>query len=239
MANMTTTVMVPNNFQPSAKTEMDQLEAMRTALLAYNQPLTFPSRTCYHPHGMLCVIKTAAGDNTTIETMVETLRVDARTLQEAASFYLQQQHFRNSKSPFQQLGLSELATLEDIALHKRWLLKWLHPDRNPNKWQSTMFHDVTAAAHRANALVVPETQRREDNSVSQMRNDSRPHNRNRSVLTRPRKPIRMILWREVFWRITRKLATVSILVSLLYLGVSHIIDPTKQWTLQTYFGWLQ
>jgi hypothetical protein len=98
------------------------------------------------PDGMLEVIQIAAGH----------IQSDKKHLtQEAAVFFLQQVLVSRDNDNFRQLGLNPGASLELVREHRRWLLKWLHPDRNHNKWESTLFARVNSAAARLENPVAP------------------------------------------------------------------------------------
>lgn len=51
---------------------------------------------------------------------------------EAARFYLQQVLFRPDADSYRILGLEPAASRATARSHMRWLLQWLHPDRNSN-----------------------------------------------------------------------------------------------------------
>lgn len=51
---------------------------------------------------------------------------------EAARFYLQQVLFRPDADSYRILGLDAAASRVTARSHMRWLLQWLHPDRNSN-----------------------------------------------------------------------------------------------------------
>jgi len=54
----------------------------------------------------------------------------ADALVEAARFYLQQQLFQPAADCYRILGLERGASRATAREHMRWLLEWLHPDRN-------------------------------------------------------------------------------------------------------------
>lgn len=54
----------------------------------------------------------------------------AHALIEAARFYLQQLLFRPEADCYRILGLRQGASRVTARTHMRWLLQWLHPDRN-------------------------------------------------------------------------------------------------------------
>lgn len=46
------------------------------------------------------------------------------------------------------LALPQNWSSQDVREHKRWMLKWLHPDRNPSAWEANLFHRVKEASDR-------------------------------------------------------------------------------------------
>jgi hypothetical protein len=55
---------------------------------------------------------------------------------EAARFYLQQVLFRPEADCYRILGIEPGAPRATARNHMRWLLQWLHPDRNHNGWDA-------------------------------------------------------------------------------------------------------
>jgi hypothetical protein len=55
---------------------------------------------------------------------------------EAARFYLQQVLFGPGGDCYRILGVEPTASRETARTHMRWLLEWLHPDRNNNSWDA-------------------------------------------------------------------------------------------------------
>src|SRR5215472_2588386 len=51
---------------------------------------------------------------------------------EAARFYLQQVLFRPDADCYRILGIKPATSRATAREHMRWLLEWLHPDRNTN-----------------------------------------------------------------------------------------------------------
>jgi hypothetical protein len=241
MANMTITVMGLRTCRPLEEIKVAEFDAMRAALISYSQPLRLAvNDRSKLPDGILLVIKAAAGDTITVDAIAQALEEDTITLQEAASFYLQQQLTGVKANPFQQLGLSNHASLEDIVLHKRWLLKWLHPDRNPNKWQSKMFNGVTVAANSANAMVMQRRATDELRPPNALREMDKPALRSsapsqRKVKHGPaRKWVRIVNWREVLWRFARRVALVLVIMPLVYLGAALLFGHTPKWATSSY-----
>jgi hypothetical protein len=121
---------------------MAQLTAQRVAIEVFRQPLLVSRlRRKPLPDGMLSIIQIAANG---LET--NPVQRDQDDLHQAAIFFLQQVLSSSDNDNFRQLGLNPGASLEVMREHRRWLLKWLHPDRNRNKWESNLFTRVTTAA---------------------------------------------------------------------------------------------
>jgi hypothetical protein len=133
---------------------MKSSAAIHRALDAYRKPvLARALRRADVPPGMLSLIKIAAGAEDEIAEWVSQDIGEAALLKDAASFYLQQLLTQADGDSHRQLGLRPDATPQDVKDHKRWLLKWLHPDRNGNQWEHVLFHRVTSAAERLEAAM--------------------------------------------------------------------------------------
>jgi hypothetical protein len=64
---------------------------------------------------------------------------------EAARFYLQQVLFRPDADCYRILGIKPTASRATARNHMRWLLEWLHPDRNQNGWDGVYAERVLRA----------------------------------------------------------------------------------------------
>src|SRR5262249_26695937 len=64
---------------------------------------------------------------------------------EAARFYLQQVLFRPEADCYRILGIKPADSRETARNHMRWLLEWLHPDRNGNSWDAVYAERVLKA----------------------------------------------------------------------------------------------
>src|SRR5262249_26468193 len=67
---------------------------------------------------------------------------------EAARFYLQQVLFRPEADCYRILGIKPADSRETARNHMRWLLEWLHPDRNNNSWDAVYAERVLKAWRR-------------------------------------------------------------------------------------------
>lgn len=74
---------------------------------------------------------------------------------EAARFYLQQVLFRADADCYRILGLEPTASRATARDHMRWLLEWLHPDRNNNSWDAVYAERVLKAWREVSACNGP------------------------------------------------------------------------------------
>jgi hypothetical protein len=148
MAITTTTAMAPKNFQTSdRRLDARKESAVLEALDMFKQPARARElRSHDQPSDMLEVIKIAAGDQGTIDRWAESCREGQDIIRQSAVFFLQQTIAKSGNDKFRMMGLPSGAGMDEIRLHKRWLLKWLHPDRNPSKWETVLFHRISTAA---------------------------------------------------------------------------------------------
>jgi hypothetical protein len=70
---------------------------------------------------------------------------------EAARFYLQQVLFRPDADCYRILGIKPTASRATARDHMRWLLEWLHPDRNHNSWDNVYAERVLRAWREVSA----------------------------------------------------------------------------------------
>ena len=123
------------------------LSAIDLVITVFRQPSTFAApKQGMLPKGMLDVIKAAAGDEETLQTFSDYKKVSTDQIKQASQFYLQKLLTTAGSDNYRRLGLDHGATPLQVKDHKRWLLKWLHPDRNPSKWESQLFVEVGKAA---------------------------------------------------------------------------------------------
>jgi hypothetical protein len=64
---------------------------------------------------------------------------------EAARFYLQHILFRQEADCYRILGIEPNDSRATARSHMRWLLQWLHPDRNHNSWDAVYAERVLKA----------------------------------------------------------------------------------------------
>lgn len=125
---------------------MQPRNALDIALQLYRQPaLAHKVRRDGLPPRVLSVIKIAAGSEEEIETPSEHTPEELQEMREAAIFFLQNCLFQSGDDSHRVLGVRPDAAIGEMLLHKRWLLKWLHPDVNRNKWESAYLQRVLTA----------------------------------------------------------------------------------------------
>jgi DnaJ domain len=128
---------------------MPKKTAASAALELYSAPsLVRQFRRKALPDDILILIKVAAGEPDAIATFPAHVSRDAEHVKEIAAFYIQQIMFLSDAGDYAVLGLAPDASAEKVREHKRWLLKWLHPDRNNNRWEQNYFLRVSEAADR-------------------------------------------------------------------------------------------
>ena len=74
---------------------------------------------------------------------------------EASRFYLQQVLFRPDADCYRILGIEPAASRATARSHMRWLLQWLHPDRNNNSWDAVYAERVLKAWREVSAADRP------------------------------------------------------------------------------------
>ncbi len=122
--------------------------ALRTAVNLYRQPsLARSLEKKGLPQGMaelLGVVSTADDSS----QLADELGSSPSELRAACILFLQTVVFYQGASDSRLLALPENFNSAQLRDHKRLLLKWLHPDRNHNSWESKLFLRVQSAASR-------------------------------------------------------------------------------------------
>lgn len=97
------------------------------------------------PDGVLDVIRIAAGCPETTAQAARATGLEPEALQPAAAVWLQTALFAPQADHYRVLGVARTASADEIRSHMRWLMKWLHPDRQNDAWQSRPAERVLAA----------------------------------------------------------------------------------------------
>lgn len=119
--------------------EADQLDlsAVEAALGLFREPSRLAwSKAAPLPSGMLTLIRLAAGDAALARQVSAATGEPVDRLFEACTFYVSGVLFDADGDHFRVLGVEPTADEATLKQHFRWLLKWLHPDRDPENWVS-------------------------------------------------------------------------------------------------------
>src|SRR5512139_2036571 len=97
------------------------------------------------PPNIIELIRIAAASPEACQAAVVKTGEPTPVVIEAARFYLQQMLFRPEADCYRILGLEPSASRATARTHMRWLLQWLHPDRNNNSWDAVYAERVLRA----------------------------------------------------------------------------------------------
>lgn len=97
------------------------------------------------PDDILDLIKVAGSCQDTCRQLAMATGRSPETIRIAAAHYLHLVLLYPGAPPERVLGLSGRVPYEVMLQHKRWLLRWLHPDRNGDVWESAHLARVLKA----------------------------------------------------------------------------------------------
>ena len=97
------------------------------------------------PEDVIELLRLAAGDGVQAIASAEASGESPERVAEAAVFFVQQVMFAAGADPHRVLGVNPDAPAARIREHYRWLIRWLHPDRNADQWDSVYADRVTRA----------------------------------------------------------------------------------------------
>lgn len=112
------------------------------------------------------LIRVAAGSKELAQGFSTKYGFSESYIREACIFFLQEAVLFSGAGSHRTLGLEQDASPEQIREHKRWLLMWLHPDRNNNRWETALFQRVVRSAK---ALAEPQPAIPQSSSVQKQR----------------------------------------------------------------------
>ena len=111
-------------------------DALEQALAVYRTPGRLPQlRNRPLPDSMLRLLRIAAGDAEALAAAAHTTGESSQTLVDAAVLYIQQILFAEDADSYRLLGVRADAPKEQVKEHYHWLMRWLHPDRHPERWE--------------------------------------------------------------------------------------------------------
>ena len=97
------------------------------------------------PANVLELMRIAAAAPEACRTAVARTGEPTAVVIEAARFYLQQLLFRPEADCYRILGIRPTDSRATARNHMRWLLEWLHPDRNNGSWDAVYAERVLKA----------------------------------------------------------------------------------------------
>lgn len=97
------------------------------------------------PAAVLTLLELAAGRRETVDACARRTSESPSVLAEAAILFIQQVMFDEAADHYRVLGVSADAPVETIHEHHRWLMRWLHPDRGGERWETAFSDRVNAA----------------------------------------------------------------------------------------------
>ncbi len=97
------------------------------------------------PEDVIVLLRLAAGDRGQAAQSAEASGESPERVAEAAVFFVQQVMFGAGDDPHRVLGVNPDAPPSRIREHYRWLVRWLHPDRNADDWDNVYADRVTRA----------------------------------------------------------------------------------------------
>lgn len=96
------------------------------------------------PPDVLVAIKTAASEEEAAR-QAALRQVPPRMIREAAVLYLQTVVMHPQADHYRVLGAVRSASQRELRDHMTWLMKWLHPDRVADGWETASVERITAA----------------------------------------------------------------------------------------------
>jgi hypothetical protein len=97
------------------------------------------------PEDVHRLLQVAGGDPAVGEVAASAFGCTPELVREAAVFYLQQVLLDPAADSWRVLGLASGADAEALQRNRRLLVRWLHPDRNHDPWESVFVDRVNAA----------------------------------------------------------------------------------------------
>jgi hypothetical protein len=135
-------------------------DALSVAALIYREPMRVADwRDMPLPDGTGLLLRIACGEKEALAQARDRSLLPESELIEAAVFALQQLLFNQQADPYRTLGAKSDATQGELRQNYRWLMKWLHPDRQNDGWEAVHADRVNRAWQ---LLKTPERRARHD-----------------------------------------------------------------------------
>jgi hypothetical protein len=141
------------------------------------------------PDDVLWLFQIAAADGVAVQRAVDATGASADRVREAAALYIQHVVFAPDADHYRILAVTKDAPQVRIREHFGWLMKWLHPDRLANDWESKFAQRVIAAW---NDLKLADRRAAYDSSLPSERQAPRTPSGKRRLLLRPPRGVPLI-----------------------------------------------
>jgi hypothetical protein len=191
--------------------------AIDIALLMFRQPnAVVVGKHDRLPLGIMDVIKASAGHDETLQMLASSKRVSVDQIQQACQFFLRNLLTSAGQDPYRKLGLERGAAADAIKDHKRWLLKWLHPDRNPSKWEHSLFAQVGEAAVRLEQELL-------HGAPTLDAKRSKPNGKNRQQRFHPVVPSKRSILKSVLRRVAIVIGVIALMLTVVATGAHRLV----------------
>ena len=118
------------------KIAIDLLHVPSQVRLCRSEPL---------PDGVPILLRIAAGDEEAGRTAIDLMGRSRETIQQAATFFVEQILFAPNADSYRVLGANPQASASELRRNVALLLRWLHPDLDHEGERSIFIGRVTAA----------------------------------------------------------------------------------------------
>ena len=130
----------------------DSTDALEQALALHATPGRLPMLLNRRlPREIMSVIRIAAGDAEAMASAQTRTGANQRLVVDAAVLYIQQILFKDGADSYRLLGVDADADADTVKEHYRWLMRWLHPDRHPERWEAVYSERVNRAWNSLNS----------------------------------------------------------------------------------------
>lgn len=120
--------------------------ALKTAIALMHVPSQVRRlRSSPLPSDVLILLRIAAGDEKAESAAVALTGRSQQLVRQAATFFIEQILFARESDSYRVLGASPQASASELRRNVGLLLRWLHPDLDPNGERSIYVGRVTAA----------------------------------------------------------------------------------------------
>jgi len=97
------------------------------------------------PDGVLTLLRIAAGDGEAENVAAASIDRPPETVRQAATFFIEQILFAPDANSYRVLGAAPQASAGELRRNVALLLRWLHPDRDPDGERAVFVGRVTTA----------------------------------------------------------------------------------------------